>query len=231
MPTLLRVWRAGELALEIDVDGTGEVPGGVLAPRIHGAELPADVEQDQVGGRAEELTQRVDRDQRGGGHIRHDKHPVPPAEDLIADGTLTRARVSSQRAIGYTTHMQAQQLKDELIDLERRGWEALCKQTGDEFYGSLMTAEAVMVLANGQVMDRDAVMRALAEAPPWASFELEDSRVVPIGDGSAALVYRATAARDPDSPPFECVMTSVYVADGDDWRLALYQQTPINDAG
>jgi hypothetical protein len=123
--------------------------------------------------------------------------------------------------------MRTQQLKDELLELERRGWEALRKQTGDEFYGGVMTAEAVMVLANGQVMDRDEVVRALAQAPPWASFEIEDARVVPVGDGSAALVYRATAWRDPDSEPLRCAMTSVYVADAGDWKLAVYQQTPL----
>jgi Domain of unknown function (DUF4440) len=123
--------------------------------------------------------------------------------------------------------MQAQQLKDELLDLERRGWEALSTQTGAGFYGGLMTAEAAMVLSNGQVMSRDEVVDALAQAPPWASFELMDARVVPIGDGSAALVYRATARRDAETSPFECVMTSVYVADDDGWRLALYQQTPV----
>jgi Domain of unknown function (DUF4440) len=123
--------------------------------------------------------------------------------------------------------MGAQQLEDELLDLERRGWEALRKQSGDEFYGGIMTADAVMVLANGQVMDRDEVVGALAEAPPWASFELEDARVVPVGDGSVALVYRATARRDPDSEPFRCAMTSVYVADAGDWKLAVYQQTRL----
>jgi Domain of unknown function (DUF4440) len=123
--------------------------------------------------------------------------------------------------------MQAQQLKDELLDLERRGWESLTTQTGDEFYGGLMTAEAVMVLANGHVMSRDEVVEALEQAPPWSSFELMDATVVPVGDGSAALVYRATAHRDAETSPFECVMTSVYVAGSDGWRLALYQQTPV----
>ncbi len=127
--------------------------------------------------------------------------------------------------------MQAQQLKDELLGLEQRGWEALCNQAGDEFYGNLMTTEAVMVLANGQVMSRSEVVAALAKAPPWASFELEDANVVPVGDGSAALVYRAKAYRDAGNPPFECVMTSVYVTDNGDWRLALYQQTPIAQSG
>jgi len=43
----------------------------------------------------------------------------------------------------------------------------------------------------------------------------------------SALVYRAEARRAGADEPVIAVMTSVYVADGDNWRLALYQQTPV----
>ena len=46
---------------------------------------------------------------------------------------------------------------NELLDLEHAGWRSLCDGTGDRFYGSLMTDDAVMVLANGMVLDRAAV--------------------------------------------------------------------------
>lgn len=50
--------------------------------------------------------------------------------------------------------MTDRQLLDELLDIERAGgWQSLCKSTGDRFYGDLMTEDAVMVLANGSVMD------------------------------------------------------------------------------
>ena len=84
-----------------------------------------------------------------------------------------------------------------------------------------------MVLADGQVMDRDEVLAALADAPAWASFELEDARVVAVGDGGAALVYQAKAFRDADSPPFVAAMTSVYARAAGRWRLVLYTQTPV----
>jgi hypothetical protein len=117
-------------------------------------------------------------------------------------------------------------LTEELLVLERDGWNALCQRRGAEHFGDLMTADALMVLANGQVMDREEVVAALADAPAWASFQLADVRAVAVGDGGAALVYRATARRDADAPPFVAVMTSVYAKDGQQWRLVLYTQTP-----
>jgi len=121
-------------------------------------------------------------------------------------------------------------LIDELLALEREGWNALCQQRGAEHFGDLMTHDALMVLANAQVMDRDEVVAALADAPPWASYELEDARVAAVGEGGTALVYRATAFRDAESPPFVAAMTSVYARDAGRWRLVLYTQTPLPDA-
>jgi ketosteroid isomerase-like protein len=92
-----------------------------------------------------------------------------------------------------------------------------------------MTDDAVMVMANGAVMDRKAVVDALAQSPAWSRVELQDAQVVPAGDCAASLVYRAKAFRTEDAPPFECVMTSVYADQGGDWRLTLYQQTPVPD--
>ena len=71
---------------------------------------------------------------------------------------------------------------DELIELERAGWASLCDGTGDDFYGRTMTPEALMVLADGSVMTRDDVVGALGTAPPWASYEMADIRIVPVAD-------------------------------------------------
>ena len=115
----------------------------------------------------------------------------------------------------------------ELEAIERAGWDALSGGDPADHYGGVMTDDGVMVLANGMVMDRGQVVDALAQAPPWASYELDDVRVVPIGEDSAALVYRGTAHRDGDDPPVVAAMTSVYVRQDGEWRLALYTQTPI----
>jgi len=139
---------------------------------------------------------------------------------------VLRLRYQPTRA-GYTAEMTDQQLLDDLLELERAGWRSLCESTDDRFYGDLMTDDAVMVLANGAVMDRGAVTAALVQAPPWRSFELSDARVVRAADDTAALVYIGTAERDGADEPFVGAMSSVYHRTGDGWRLVLYQQTAL----
>ena len=111
-----------------------------------------------------------------------------------------------------------------LLELERAGWDALCESRGGAFYGELMSDDGLMILVNGFVLDRNAVVESLDGAPAWDSYELSDERVGPLGPDAAALVYRAVAQRDGEAP-FEAIMTSVYHLVGGELRLAVYQQT------
>lgn len=118
---------------------------------------------------------------------------------------------------------------DRLLDLERRGWDALCRSEGADFYGEIMTDDGLMVLAGGMVLDRDAVIRSLADAPPWASYEIDDVRLVPDGEEAAVLVYRARAVRDGQDEPFTALMSSLYRIVAGRPRLVLHQQTVLAD--
>ncbi|BBX06300.1 nuclear transport factor 2 family protein [Mycolicibacterium aichiense] len=123
--------------------------------------------------------------------------------------------------------MTDQQLLDELLEIERAGWQSLCESSGDRFYGDLMTEDAVMVLANGSMMGRSAVISALGQAPPWKSFTLSDEHIISAGADAAALVYLGTAERDGADEPFVGAMSSVYHRVDGRWRLVLYQQTAV----
>lgn len=127
---------------------------------------------------------------------------------------------------GYPVPM-TDNVVDTLLELERAGWDSLCDSTGSEFYGATMLAEAVMVLANGMVMDRQTVVNALSESPPWRTYEISDVRCIQIDEDNAALVYTGTGYRDGTEPAFRGAMSSVYHRTGDSWRLALYQQTSM----
>lgn len=116
---------------------------------------------------------------------------------------------------------------DELLNLEHRGWKSLCDGTGADFYARIMTGDAVMVLAHGQVFDRRAVIDSLNEAPPWRTYEIADERLVTLSDHHAILVYTGRAYREEDEPAFTALMSSVYTRADGTWRLALYQQTPV----
>lgn len=118
----------------------------------------------------------------------------------------------------------------DLLRLEHAGWTSLCDATGDTFYGRTMTSDGVMVLADGSVLDRDEVTESLRDAPAWASFEISDERLIELGPDAAALVYTGRAFRAAGGPAFVAVMSSVYVRRDGQWRLALYQQTPVPEA-
>src|SRR5699024_887153 len=113
-----------------------------------------------------------------------------------------------RRAIGCG-RMGALTTQD-LAAIERRGWDALCDQSGGSFYGSLMTDDALMVLVNGAVLSRAEVVASFDHGPAWDSYELADIRRVDLGPQAAGLVYRATARRG-EEPPFEAAMSSTYV--------------------
>lgn len=122
--------------------------------------------------------------------------------------------------------MVDQEVRKTLLDLERKGWNSLCESTGDAFYGEVMADDALMVLANGEIMDRASVVAALGHAPPWRTYEISDLRFVNTGAESVALVYVGSAYREAAEPAFVGLMSSVYVRREGKWRLALYQQTP-----
>jgi hypothetical protein len=129
--------------------------------------------------------------------------------------------------MGSRCHMTDNVIVDLLLELERAGWDSLCNGTGWQFYGGVMLPHAVMVLANGMVMDRDTVVSALSESPPWRAYDIADVRLISIDDDNAALVYTGTAYRDGDEPAFVGAMSSLYHRTEDGWKLALYQQTQI----
>lgn len=114
---------------------------------------------------------------------------------------------------------------DELIELERRGWESLTGPTGAEFYERVMSEDARMVFPTG-VLDRTTSLDAIRTANPWQAFQLESATVTRPAPGVGVVVYRATARRSgPDE--YRAWMSSTYVQDeAAEWKLVLHQQSP-----
>ncbi len=114
----------------------------------------------------------------------------------------------------------------ELWELEHQGWVSLCRGAGADFYGKLMTDEAVMVLAHGFVLDRATVVASLNDAPAWDDYEISDERLIEVDEHTAALVYTGRASRAGE-PEFHALMSSIYTRLEGRWRMTLYQQTPV----
>jgi len=88
-----------------------------------------------------------------------------------------------------------------LLELERAGWDSLCNQTGSEYYGELMLPNALMVLANGIAMDRDMVVSALSESPPWRTYDIGDVRLIEVDNGNVSWSPPAPHTARPTSQP------------------------------
>ncbi len=131
--------------------------------------------------------------------------------------------VSVESSAGIPSDMNSH--LDELLELEHAGWRSLCSSTGADFYGRTMTSDGLMVLANGEVMTRSDVVTALEHAPAWDSYSIDDVVELALGDAAVSLVYTGVGRRQ-DGGEFTGIMSSTYVNDGGEWRLALYQQTP-----
>ena len=117
-------------------------------------------------------------------------------------------------------------LEETLIELERAGWEALSTPgAGADFYRKQLTEDALMVFGFG-VLDRGQALEAMASAPPWSSFRIEEPRVLELTGDSAVLTYLAIAQREGEAA-YSGRTTSVYVRSNGSWRMALHQQTPV----
>lgn len=117
-------------------------------------------------------------------------------------------------------------VREQLLQLERDGWQAISEQRGAEFYSSRLAVDALMVLPGAMVLDRQAALDSFDGPVTWDWFRIENDRIVSLGDDAAALTYRVTAQR-PGSPAYSALITSTYVRRGGAWLMALHQQTPV----
>jgi hypothetical protein len=115
----------------------------------------------------------------------------------------------------------------DLIELERKSWQALCTD-GDAaaaHYEALLADDVLMLLPGGLVIDRREQVIDSMRGAPWDHFELADERVLELNEHAAVVAYRAVARRGDQH--YEALLNSTYVRTDDAWRLALHQQTPV----
>ena len=117
-------------------------------------------------------------------------------------------------------------VREELLQLERDGWQAISEHRGADFYSSRLATDALMVLPGDIVLDRQAVLDSIDGPVTWDWFRIENDRIVYLGDDAAALTYRVTAQR-PSDAAYSALITSTYVRREGLWLMALHQQTPV----
>src|SRR5262249_27533377 len=116
--------------------------------------------------------------------------------------------------------------QDELIALEREGWEALAAggDVARGFYDRVLDAEVLMLFPGGMVLgDRAGIVESMA-GPPWTRYELEGVQALQLTPETGVVAYGAVAERD--GQEYAALMSSTYVRRDDGWKLAFHQQTP-----
>jgi hypothetical protein len=115
-------------------------------------------------------------------------------------------------------------LAKRLIALEHEGWDALVAGEGGRHYREHLTDDALMAFPFG-VLTRSASIEAMESAPPWEGYEIADPRVVELGDDSGIVVYEVVARR-PGEEPYSAVLSTTFVRDDGNWKVAFHQQSP-----
>jgi hypothetical protein len=107
-----------------------------------------------------------------------------------------------------------------LWELEQQFWLG-----GVEVYRQHLADNSLMVFP-GMVLTKPQTVESIASGPRWTSVSFTEQRLVQLTPGTVALIYRASSARGPEEAPYSALVSSVYVKQDDDWRLALHQQSP-----
>lgn len=91
-------------------------------------------------------------------------------------------------------------------------------------YRARLRDDAVVVVP-GPSLDKRATVEAMDASPGWDEFSLEDESVLPLGPDSALVTYVFRGRRgDAD---YSAVLSSAYVREDGEWKLAFHQQTPL----
>ena len=113
-------------------------------------------------------------------------------------------------------------LHDQLLDIERALW------SNDPLaHRRHLVEEAVLVFGEtgpiGRVTAIDAIHKEVAEGDKWTDVDIADVISMSLDTNAALLTYKASVRRK--SQVVTVLATSVYVRRGEDWKLALHQQT------
>lgn len=116
-------------------------------------------------------------------------------------------------------------LQDELFALEEQFW-----TRGAAFFRGNLTPAAMMVFPDPVgVLLKDEVVDSVSGQPRWRNVALEEHRLVELDPSAAVITYKVHAQREGDARPYAARASSAYVLDGEEWRLAFHQQTPLPD--
>jgi hypothetical protein len=108
----------------------------------------------------------------------------------------------------------------QLWGLEKQFWLG-----GADVFQQQLADNSVMVFP-GIVFTKPQTVESLASGSRWTSVSFTDQRLVQLTPDAIALIYRASGSRERQEAAYSALVSSVYVRQDGDWRLALHQQSP-----
>lgn len=117
-------------------------------------------------------------------------------------------------------------MRSALIDLERRGWDALTDggAAAVTFYDMVLATEPTMLLPGGlRLTDRASTLEAMS-GTPWDSYRMDDVAVARVTDDVGLVSYAVEARRG--EQVYSALVSSLYARRDGAWRLVAHQQTP-----
>jgi hypothetical protein len=112
------------------------------------------------------------------------------------------------------------EIDSKLWGLEEQFWLG-----GVDVYRQYLADNSLMVFP-GMVLTKAQTVESIASGPRWTSVSFADQQLVQLTPDTVALVYRASGSRPREESPYSALVSSVYVKQDGDWRLALHQQSP-----
>ena len=120
--------------------------------------------------------------------------------------------------------MELDELKDELIAIERSLW----KNEPDVYHQSFIP-EAILIFPEVGRIGRNEAVDAIREenkaGRAWAEVNLDDITTLNLGDETVLLTYRAVARWNYEKVPTTTLCSTLYVKRERAWRVAFHQQT------
>ena len=114
----------------------------------------------------------------------------------------------------------------QLLAIEHGGWHALCEGRAGDFYGAAMADDGLMLRPNGAILSRAEVEETLNDVKPWGKYTIGESRLLELGEGLVALIYKVNALR-PGEPTYRATVTCVYRMERGRPKMVLYQPTTV----
>jgi hypothetical protein len=93
------------------------------------------------------------------------------------------------------------------------------------FFEQNLTDEARLIFPGSDTYTKAECVAAMAGHPVYHKYELTDPHIVHMGDSTAVFTHRATVMHEQHERPMSVAVSTVFVRQGGEWRLALHQWT------